>query len=73
MLLVSREAGELVANLDDAVLVGFEEEADVAVVDYGNALVFGGFLGRQLHVSIYPGLSPNVSIKRDMLVPVTYL
>lgn len=56
VLLVPGEAGELVADLDDAVLIGFEEEADVAVVDYGDSLVLGGFLGRQLHMGIYPSL-----------------
>lgn len=63
VLLVPCEAGELVADLDDAVLVGFEEEADVAVVDHGYSLVLGSFLGRQLHMGIDPGLPLHVSIE----------
>lgn len=54
--LVACVAGELVADLDDAVLVGLEEEADVAVVDYGDAFVLGCFGRCELDVGIYPGL-----------------
>lgn len=56
VLLVPREARELVADFDDAVLVGLEEKADVAVVDDRDAGVLGRFGGRELDVRVYPGL-----------------
>lgn len=65
MWLVPSEARELIADFDDAVLVGFEKEADVAMIDHRDALILGGFLWRQLHVSIYPGLSLQISIDRN--------
>lgn len=68
MLLVPSEARELVADFDDAVLVGFKEEADVAMIDHRDTLILGGFLWRQLHMSIYPSLSLHVSIDRNELV-----
>lgn len=73
MLLVPGEAGELVADLDDAVLVWFKEEADVSVVGYRDAFVLRGFLGCQLHMGVYPGLPPHVSITRCILEPIAYL
>lgn len=63
MLLEPSEAGELVTDLDDAVLIRFEEEADIAMIYYWYAFVFGGFFGCQLHVSVHPSLSLNVSFE----------
>jgi hypothetical protein len=57
MLLEARETRELVADFDDAVLVGFKEEAYVAVVDYGDVFVFCGFFWGELDVCVYPSLT----------------
>lgn len=56
VLLVAREAWELIADFDYTVLVGLEEEADVAVIHDGDVFVLGGFLGSELDVCVDPGL-----------------
>lgn len=69
VLLVAREARELVADLDDPELVGLEEEADVAVVNDGDALVLGSFLGTQLDVRVYPCLMSSVDVPEVLGYP----
>ena len=56
MLLEACEAWKFVADFDDAVFVGLEEEAYVPVVDHRGVLVFCSFTGRELDVGIYPCL-----------------
>lgn len=56
MLLEARKTRKLVTDFDDTVFIGLEEEAHVAIVDYGNVLIFCGLARRQLNVSVYPGL-----------------
>ena len=56
MLLEARKTRKLVTDFDDAVFIGLEEEDHVAIIDYGNVLVFCGLTRRQLNVSVYPGL-----------------
>lgn len=56
MHLVPCEARKLVADLDDAVLVGLEEKADIAVIYYRNPFVLRRFIWRELDVGIDPSL-----------------
>lgn len=56
MHLVSREAGKLVAELEDARLAGFEKEADVAVVYDRHAFVLCCLLGGELDMGVHPSL-----------------
>jgi hypothetical protein len=52
----ARKARELVADFDDAVLIGLKKEADIAIVDYGSVFVASGFFWCELYMCIYPGL-----------------
>lgn len=56
VLFESSESRELVANLDHAILVGFEKESNVSIVDHRRALVFSCFLRRKTHLGIDPSL-----------------
>jgi hypothetical protein len=56
MPLEARKPWKLVTYFDDAVFVWLEEEAHVAVVDYGNIFVFCSFAWGQLNMSVYPCL-----------------
>jgi hypothetical protein len=56
MLLEAGKAWEFVTNLDDAVLVGLEEEPDVTIVYYRCVFILCCFFRCELYVSIYPSL-----------------
>jgi hypothetical protein len=62
VLLEACKAGELIANFDDTILIRLEEETYVAVVDYGDVLVFSSFLRGELHVGVYPSLKMLESV-----------
>lgn len=52
----SSESGELVTDLDHAILIWLKEEPHVAVIYYGRALEYGCFPGGKSKVGVYPGL-----------------
>lgn len=54
--LVSSEAGKLVTDFDDVVLVWLKEETNVAVVDDWDVLVFGGLFWGEMEVCVHPRL-----------------
>lgn len=57
VLFVSCESGKFVTDFDDSILVRFEKEANVAVVDDWHVLVLGGLFRGEMEMRVYPSLA----------------
>lgn len=66
MRFVPCEAREFVADLDDALLIGFEEKSDISVIHNGNSFVLSCFIRRELDVGIDPGLNRSARVAEFM-------